>query len=484
MTDFHRQQEQKLTDAAGNKHSHYFSEKVSSDYLPGESGSQGQPGVGTEVLHHSKQEGLSEITTTNTPLSQEPQHYTEAAKLIDQCHADARREAEEFAKRQQQEQQYLSEKEKELSKLDSEAQKRVAELEKVVEKERKSELKDQRKLEEQENKTMKLAQELANKQQLARESEEAKRNLAQMRQIQASQLAEQIAAKKERLRALAEQRANQLAAEEEAAKIRAAELANHQAQNVETIKIRKQELKINETVAKKNAEELAKRQETEQRELDEMNDRLEKLAAEARMSEQLHDKHAQERAELERRAWELAAAEERERERAQDLRQAQGMNEAAILNQQQVISENEARLRDADFLAKKQVEERKQVEITSKQCIQNEQEALEKARKLAADLESKRKANQEELAGLTAEEQEARRRMFDLAQRQNVQAAKVGQEPAILDVYQHSRYEVGQQQPELINAATHVEGQEVRREDNEEPRGLVGKITDGIKSIF
>ena len=62
MTDFHRQQNQQHVDAAGNKHSHYYSEKVQNDYLPGETGSNGQPGVGTEVLHRSKQEGIAEIS--------------------------------------------------------------------------------------------------------------------------------------------------------------------------------------------------------------------------------------------------------------------------------------------------------------------------------------------------------------------------------------------------------------------------------------
>jgi len=179
-----------------------------------------------------------------------------------------------------------------------------------------------------------------------------------------------------------------------------------------------------------------------------------------------------------------AAAEERELERAGALRQAQGFNEAAIANQHQALAENEARLRDAEFLAQKQVEERKAIEITSKRTIENEQEALEKARKLAAEQEARRKEAQKELAGLTAEEQEARRRAFEI-ERQNV-PVEMGTEPAVLDVYQHSRYEVGQQGPQLVNAATHVEqSAEAQRATNQhEDKSIVGKIADGIKNIF
>ena len=55
----------------------------------------------------------------------------------------------------------------------------------------------------------------------------------------------------------------------------------------------------------------------------------------------------------------------------------------------------------------------------------------------------------------------------------------------MLDTYQHTRQEVGQE-PELLNKAAHVEqSTEVKTCcEAEEPKGIVGSITDGIKNLL
>jgi len=62
----------------------------------------------------------------------------------------------------------------------------------------------------------------------------------------------------------------------------------------------------------------------------------------------------------------------------------------------------------------------------------------------------------------------------------------VQEEPAVLDVYQHSRYEVENPEGKIVNAAAHVEGEvEVEAHTtDEESKGIIGKIGDGIKNLF
>jgi hypothetical protein len=287
------------------------------------------------------------------------------------------------------------------------------------------------------------------------------------REAQAKRLAEELALRRTEERELAERRAQELAAEEAAAKQKFNELAAHQAQEIRAMEIKVKELNISEEVAKRNAEELRNKHAQERKDLETAQGQLEKIRAEVKMAGDLAQKHTQERLQLEQRIRELAKNEMEANNRAQQLRNQQ----AGLIQQIQAlthaVAKDQRELQNAEYLAQRQTEEKKTIQIQSKENIQNEQEAMEKAEALAKRQEQERQQAQKRLQSAVEEEQEARQKAYELNQKSaNV---TVEERPATVDVYQHTRYETTEP----------VVKTEIQ-EGTEEKSGLVDKI----KSLF
>src|SRR5690348_12230307 len=117
-----------------------------------------------------------------------------------------------------------------------------------------------------------------------------------------------------------------------------------------------------------------------------------------------------------------------------------------LRQRKKALAKCETALLKAEATVKRCAQGRRELEACTEKCLAAEQEALARARRLAAEQDGRRRAAKAIVSELAVEEQEARVHAIHLGHRSptpgETSCEGSGGSSVVLDIYQHSHYEV------------------------------------------